>query len=166
MLRLFGQKKLTNEPAKSDARVYATATSKHKTEDRVVIHRFVSDFESSFDPSTQPYLISIYWDYETANGLPQTEESHEMVHMEDVLEPYLGKDGFATLVIVTTGENCRHWSYYVRNVDEFYRRLNLALADEPRFPIEIEDEHDPNWTVYQEFRASVRGYPGEDSTEH
>jgi hypothetical protein len=35
-------------------------------------------------------------------------------------------------------------------------RLNFALAGMPAFPIEIHIASDPNWDMYEQFKAGVR----------
>ena len=80
-----------------------------------------------------------------------------MNQMEDGLEAALGPGPFATLALVSTGEDLREWTYYSKSEDEFMARLNFAFADAaPRYPIEIHIAHDPNWEMYEQFRSSVR----------
>lgn len=76
--------------------------------------------------------------------------------MEDALEPLMEKDGFATLALVSTGENLREWTYYAKSEDEFMARLNKALAGKPAFPIEVHTATDPKWTMYEKFKAGVQ----------
>lgn len=76
--------------------------------------------------------------------------------MEDALEPVLGKDNFATLALVSTGENLREWTYYVKSEGEFMARLNRALSGKPSFPIEVHAATDPQWTTYETFKTGVK----------
>ena len=76
--------------------------------------------------------------------------------MEDALQPNLEKDGFATLALVSTGENLREWTYYVKSEEEFFSRLNKALAGKAVFPIDIHTAADSTWAMYEKFRAGVR----------
>lgn len=39
--------------------------------------------------------------------------------LEDALESVLKEDGFATLALVSTGEDLREWTYYAKSEDEF-----------------------------------------------
>ena len=75
--------------------------------------------------------------------------------LEDLLEPELAKDGFATLALVSTGENLREWIYYCRNADEFMQRLNKALGGHPGFPIDVLLETDSHWNSYEEFKRGL-----------
>ena len=76
--------------------------------------------------------------------------------LEDSLEPILDQDDFATLAIVTTGENLREWTYYAKSDEAFIQGLNLALVGLPVFPIEIHTALDPTWSMYEEFKAGVK----------
>lgn len=75
--------------------------------------------------------------------------------LEDSLEPLLDQDQFATLALVTTGENLREWTYYAKSGEAFIHRINFALAELPASPIEIHTAHDPTWSMYEQFKAGV-----------
>lgn len=62
--------------------------------------------------------------------------------LEDALEAVLKEDGFATLALVSTGEDLREWTYYAKSEDEFMGRLNYAFAGMPSFPIELSSHVD------------------------
>lgn len=84
-------------------------------------------------------------------------EAHQrMNQLEDMLESVLEKDGFATLAMVSTGEGLRDWTYYTKSETEFMARLNYALAGIAAFPIEIHTASDPDWDVYERFKAGIR----------
>jgi len=76
--------------------------------------------------------------------------------LEDALEPVLDQTRFATLALVSTGEDLREWTYYAKSEDEFMARLNFAFAGMPAFPIEIHTAHDPTWGLYEQFKAGVK----------
>ena len=79
-----------------------------------------------------------------------------MNELEDLLQAALNRDCFATLALVSTGEGLREWTYYAASEDEFMARLNYAFAGIPEFPIEIHTAYDPEWRVYEEFKAGVQ----------
>lgn len=85
--------------------------------------------------------------------MPILTERQHMDSMEDLLGPLLAKDGFATLVLVSTGEDLREWTYYANSQAEFMVRLNAALAGKPAFPIDVHPALDPKWTSYEKFRT-------------
>jgi len=59
------------------------------------------------------------------------------------------------LALVSTGENLREWIYYTQSGEEFFNRLNTALAPRPKFPIEIRSAADPAWATYAGFMAAL-----------
>jgi hypothetical protein len=135
---------------------WATAISTDSQTDRRIIFRYAEAFVPTFDRSSQPVRIIIVWQYRSERGQPMAEDHQRMNLMEDALEPALDRDRFATLAIVSTGEDLREWTYYAESEDEFMARLNFALAGMSAFPIEIHIAHDPKWNTYEEFRARVR----------
>jgi hypothetical protein len=88
--------------------------------------------------------------------MPHKEEHARMDALEDLLAPVLAGDDFATLALVSTGENLREWTYYAKSEDEFMARLNYAFIGEEPFPIEIHIESDPEWRMYEKFKAGVK----------
>ncbi len=80
-----------------------------------------------------------------------------MILFEDALGPVLEQDRFATLALVSTGENLREWIYYAKSQAGFAARYEYALAGMPAFPIEIHVAHDPLWSTYHEFETGIRG---------
>jgi hypothetical protein len=76
--------------------------------------------------------------------------------LEDTLQSVLEGDRFATLALVSTGEDLREWTYYAKSESEFMARLNHAFAGMPAFPIEIHAACDPNWIMHEQFKAGVR----------
>ena len=91
-----------------------------------------------------------------AVGQPVAEDHERMNALEDALESVLKEEGFATLALVSTGENLREWTYYAKSEAEFMSRLNYAFGGTPAFPIEIHTARDPNWEMYEEFKAGIK----------
>lgn len=139
-----------------DAAVWATATSTHATNGRVIIFRFVKEFRAGFKKSSLPDRVILVWRYESESGLPATAEREAMDRLEDLLAPVVEKKGFSMLTLVSTGENLREWTYYTKSEEEFLQALNNALAQQSRFPIEIHAAPDPKWLTYERFRKGVR----------
>ena len=141
--------------ANSNVTTWATAISTHETNGRKIIFRFAKEFNETFDRSSQPVRVIIVWKYQSERGHPLTEDHQKMESLEDALESSLGDGDFATLALVSTGENLREWTYYTRSESEFMARLNFAFTATPTFPIEIYTAHDAKWTTYDEFIAGV-----------
>src|SRR5262249_7489606 len=111
---------------------------------------------ASFDRACQPVRIIIVWKYKSEKGQPMSEDHQRMNQLEDMLESVLNEDGFATLALVSTGEDLREWTYYTKSGTEFMARLNYALAEVTPFPIEIQPASDPDWEMYDRFKAGVK----------
>ncbi|CDG84364.1 DUF695 domain-containing protein [Janthinobacterium agaricidamnosum] len=137
----------------TSAKSWATVVT--HSDAQAIIYRFVDAFHPDWDLSTQPDRIILAWKYQAENGMPSPAERERMEALEEILEPVVEEEGFATLALVSTGENLREWVYYTASGEEFFNRLNQALAIHPRFPIEIHSAPDPAWTTYERLRASV-----------
>lgn len=137
------------------AQEWSTAVSKHRTEDRSVIFRYMSKFAPGFDRARQPERLIITWGYESRSGMPSLEVRQRMDALEDILQPVVESDGFSTLAIVSTGEDSREWIYYTSSSSAFLQRLNDSLKEQAPFPIEIHVAPDPTWSTYEEFLAGV-----------
>jgi hypothetical protein len=140
----------------SDVQRWAIATSTNASNGRKIFFRYAMEFSSGFDRLSQPDRIIIVWTYQSENGQPIKGEHARMDLMEDTLASVLPKAGFATLALVSTGENLREWTYYARSEDEFMDLFNLALTGMPVFPIDIHIEYDPTWSMYSKFLAGVK----------
>ncbi len=131
----------------SDVQVWATAISTNVQSGRKIIFRYAKEFSATFSRASQPIRIIIVWKYQSEKGQPASEDHKGMNLLEDVLESVLKQDRFATLALVSTGENIREWTYYAKSEDEFMARLNYAFAGMSAFPIEIHTAHDPGWDM-------------------
>jgi hypothetical protein len=143
----------------SDVLTWATAVSTNRENGRKIIFRYAEHLRPTFDRASQPIRVIIVWKYQSENGHPIAEEHQRMIQLENSLESVLETDRFATLAMVSTGEDLREWTYYARSENEFMARLNYALAQTTAFPIEIHSASDPSWDVYEQFRAGVLEKP-------
>ena len=142
---------------------WATAISRHKSNERVIIWRFAKALNPAFELESLPWRVILAWKYESENGQPVTEVHQQMNLLEDLLEPICDQGKFATLALASTGENLREWTYYTRSDDEFVDRLNMALYGEPVFPFEIHTANDPTWSMYRKFKVGVVDKSNKDS---
>lgn len=125
------------------------------SDEMAIIYRYVDAFHDDWDLSSQPDRIIIAWRYEDETGMPAPNEREHMEELEAALAPVVEEGGFATLALVSTGENLREWIYYTQSGEEFFNRLNTALASRPKFPIEIRSAADPAWSTYAGFMAAL-----------
>ncbi len=142
--------------AGSDVLTWATATSTNADNGRKIIFRYAEQLSPTFNRASQPIRIIVVWKYQSESGQPITEDHQQMNLLEDALESALEEEHFATLALVSTGEDLREWTYYAKSEDEFMCRLNYAFMGMPAFPVEIHLAPDPNWEVYERFKAGVR----------
>ena len=140
----------------SDVLTWATAVSSNSHNGRKIIFRYAEQLSPAFDRATQAVRVIIAWKYHSENGQPITQDHQRMILLEDALESALEEDHFATLALVSTGEELREWTYYAKSENEFLARLNYALAAMPAFPIEIHSASDPNWELYEQFKMGVK----------
>lgn len=137
----------------TSARSWGTVVTHN--DDKAIIYRYVDAFHDEWDLATQPDRIIIAWRYDNPTGMPSPTEREQMEELEAALEPVVEEEGFATLALVSTGENLREWIYYTQSGEDFFNRLNTALADRPRFPIEIRSAPDPAWSTYSGLMAAL-----------
>src|SRR5215471_8411607 len=95
----------------SNVRTWATAISKNTHNGRQIIFRYAQELSTSFDQACQPVRIILVWKYQSESGQPMSEDHQRMNKLEDMLESVLKDDSFATLALVSTGENFREWIY-------------------------------------------------------
>ena len=141
--------------ATSSAQTWATAISKNDSDGRAIVFRYIKDFKKEFARTAQPDRIIIVWRYDGKKGMPSLEERQRMDELEDALAPVVEEE-FSSLVLVSTGNNLREWTYYAKSGDVFLSRLNLALRSKAAFPIEIHVSPDPSWTTYDRFSGNVK----------
>lgn len=138
------------------AQTWAIAQSKNAAGDRAIIYRYQQQFAKGHRRAALPTRVVVVWLYEGSNGMPVKADQLRMERMEDLLQAAFERTGGATLVLVSTGEDRREWTYYARSEDVFFSHLNRALGREPRFPIEIHAGEDPTWSTYDHFRTLVK----------
>jgi hypothetical protein len=156
MLSLTSVEALADEREDPAIKQWATAVSKNESDGTAVIFRFAKDFAKGFKRSSQSQRVVIQWSYMGEEGMPDNIEVKFMSMLEDSLSPFMAPDGFATLAVVSTGNNLREWIYYAKSETEFMERMNKALAGKPRFPIQVVAVADPKWTSYETLKASAR----------
>jgi len=152
-----GSRGLIEMAVGSHVRIWATALSTNRDNGRKIIFRYAKEFSANFDRGSQPFRIIIVWKYQSEAGQPLAEDLQLMNLLEDTLEAVLKDDSFATLALVSTGENLREWIYYAKSDAEFEVRFDYALDGMPAFPIEIHIASDPTWDTYQRFKADIKG---------
>jgi Family of unknown function (DUF695) len=139
-----------------NAQTWAIAQSKHFADDRAIVFRYLDEPTHQQNRETQPIRIVVVWRYLGTRGMPGTPERERMEKLEDLLEPAVEKSEVATLVLVSTGNGSREWTYYAKSEEQFFSALNRATAHESKFPVSIHVGRDPSWSTYENFKKQVR----------
>jgi uncharacterized protein DUF695 len=93
------------------------------------------------------------WKYDGSgfNGMPAPGVNERMLAFENALAEKVESPNTCLLVFSRTGNNLKQFVYYVRDSEEFLKRLNDALKDQPRYPIEITFHDDAGWKDLKSF---------------
>jgi hypothetical protein len=134
--------------------------------DRPVIYKFVNEPPSDEKRQALPWLTIISWRYDgsTNNGMPQQELNQRMISLENAIEEGVVTERFCEHAISRTGNNLKELIYYINDRDSFTERLNLALRNHERYPIEITFYEDPEWQEFGRTRADFNA-AGEQADE-
>lgn len=133
-------------------------TAQGEENGKPIIYRSMHAVPAGEKESDFPYLINIYWafDAESDNGLPDTSSIEAQTKFENQLES-LDSNGISHLMLVVTGNGRKEWIWYVANIEPWMDEFNNLLADCSVYPIEIENDFDPEWNTYHNFVAGIKG---------
>ena len=115
-----------------------------------VIIRGRQHLKNFIDSKQYPEHIEFVWTFETdtENGIPTPEENIFMQKVEDALIESLESDLQSVLAIVYTHNGIRSLIFYTKSVSEFLKRINKALTEFKKLPIEISNDKDIDWELY------------------
>jgi hypothetical protein len=142
--------------ADDDGAEWSIAVAARPADGRQIVYRYRSKFGPAFRRAALPDRVSFAWYYESTDGMPSLAERKLMDQFEDLLGPQVEVPSLSILAMVSTGENLREWTYYTKSRQEFMAKVNDALRDVPRFPVEISLKKDPKWAAYDRFRKGVK----------
>ena len=136
---------------------WATAIATRPSDDHKMIYRYIAEFVPGFDRRAFPERVTLEWRYASETGLPARPEREAMDRFEDSLGAKLRDQGrlTASLVIVSTGEGVRRWTYYVKSSAVFMKDLSV-VTPKSSAPIETRVATDPGWSSYETFISGVR----------
>lgn len=99
------------------------------------------------------FRIDIAWNYEAdSSGMPTDADARLMEEVTEALKSKFKKDPIGIMTGIYTGDGCRQWIFYTRNLMLFQSVFNKALIDLPLIPFVISAEEDVEWNEYREMR--------------
>ena len=135
--------------------LWSTAVAERPSDGWKIIHRYIEKFDNPLERKTYPVAVTITWQYNGPNGLPAKPEAESMYKLEDLLEERVEKPGKGKLAFVSTGNNLRTWTYYVKSEPSF--RKTLADATETvHLNIRVSSANDPEWGQLEAFKQKVQ----------
>jgi hypothetical protein len=127
-----------------------------ENEDGPFIVRFRPHLQSFAETKDYNKRLIIMWPYESEDNamMPNDTDTKLMEAVENNLVEALENDVLTVLAFVYTGQNQKEWHWYTLDIAETSKRINEALADFDKLPIELEMEDDENWN---EYKAVIEG---------
>ena len=115
-----------------------------------IVMKVVEDFPPESVRERFGWLTVIRWRYDAAenNGIPLPDVNSQMVALESAIDS-IQEDELCVQVYSKSGNGLKELVYYIGNRDEFMQAFNEALADHPRYPLDIEFFEDPEWSDLQ-----------------
>jgi len=100
------------------------------------------------------FQFIVEWEFSEcqSNGLPSKAEYEQAVALQNMIKTPLESDGEGLLAIISTGNGYRELYFYCRDPQLLARRFNDAIKGR-ELPVELHAGSDPDWKVYEEFRA-------------
>ena len=92
--------------------------------------------------------VSIRWSYERSSLFPADDVQQRMAEFEKASDRLTWLNGFAELVLVSTGRGEKEWLFYTSDKGRFMAVLNALLAGHEAFPLQIEFDDDPQWQAW------------------
>lgn len=125
--------------------------SETENNEKPVIIRGRQHLKNIIDSKKYIEHVEFVWTFETIteNGIPTPDENIFMQKIEDTLIKHLERDLQSVLSVVYTHDGIRSFIFYTKSVPEFLKRINKALTEFDKLPIEITNEKDLKWELYK-----------------
>lgn len=120
------------------------------------IYRYRVDLLGKVNPKEFPTMVAIKWNYDEKDehGLPAGETNKKQLKFEETLDP-LDVTDVSYLTEIVTRNGTKEWIWYVKDYDNWMKKLNSELKNKPVYPIEINYYSEPNWETYSGFIAWI-----------
>jgi Family of unknown function (DUF695) len=112
-----------------------------------ILWTYVPAMPSDEEQRSCPWLTVLRWHYDGSenNGMPNEEANLGMLAIDKAIGTF-ERPRYCTEAYRRVGDDLREFVLYVADRDDFLASLNKALADHPRYPIEIKFYEDNNWS--------------------
>ncbi len=124
------------------------AVGKVRVKGKPVIYKFLSQLPNEKVKHGFPWLAVVSWKYDGSsnNGMPLPDVNKSMISLEDELEKIQGDGLIYHSVYSATGNNLKEFVFYIADREKFMEKFNMALSQEPAYPIEINFYEDKEWS--------------------
>ena len=85
--------------------------------------------------------------------MPPRNVNDRMIALEKAIEDEVVATDFCEHAVSRTGNNLKELTYYINDRDTFSEKLNDALRDHDRYPIELTFYEDNEWKEFENTRT-------------
>lgn len=126
-----------------------------EVEELPIVCTFLTNLPDDKTRAELTWLTVIAWEYDgySNNGMPDKELNNSMVALEDALEKIVDDKESHLLVYTQTGSNLKEFVFYINDQDKFMQVLNLALQDQPSYPVKIDSYEDKDWSDLKKIQS-------------
>jgi hypothetical protein len=116
-------------------------------EGKSLVVRF-RQLDGSVKKHAYPERMNVFWSMSEASvaGLPSPKETERLQQFEDRLCDAVEADGHSVLSVVLTCNGQREWVFHTADAKGFLERLTAMPQEQARYPIEIHQNNDPEWS--------------------
>lgn len=122
----------------------------YQNEGHPIVMKIIEELPSESVRERFGWLTVISWRYDRTenNGMPSSSVNGRMIDLEKAIDN-IQENKLCFQVYGKTGNGLKELAYYIGDRDEFMKALNVALANHPRYPLDIEFFNDPDWRDLQ-----------------
>ncbi len=95
--------------------------------------------------------VTVTWRYGQKGEMPSKPVHEKQTQFDRALDGLSSENGYAELMRVATGDGLKEWLYYTSDIERFGQTFNEMLAGLETFPVDVNFEEDPSWSIWQEF---------------
>jgi len=127
----------------------------------VVVLRLRINAPESSQGSDYATAVEVCWPYEPKEDLPPADVNEQQLKFERAVDELTGENGYAELVLVSTGMGVKEWLFYTTSTDRFMASMNELLSGHQAYPLDIRFYADPGWSIWRGTVADVEQRGGD-----